>query len=223
MYRCKDLDLGRDVAVKVAHELSSAGLDRREAFRHEARNSAKLRHANIVAVLAFGETEDRRPYIVYEYVAGTTLAQRIERKDYTLQQGVEWIAQIADALNQAHKQKIVHRDIKPANILIDEKGTPRLTDFGLARRDDRFFIDDSGARTGTPLYFSPEQAENRPDWASPAADIYSLGVVLYKVLCGRVPFRSDRMDELLEQIKNRRPDPPRTINDEISCSPPVTA
>jgi hypothetical protein len=168
----------------------------------------------LVAVLDFGDSEDGRPYIVYEYVAGTTLDQRIVQNDYTVQQAIEWVASVADALHEVHKRHIVHRDIKPANILIDEQQSPRLTDFGLARRNDQFFVNDRKL-LGTVQYMSPEQAEERADWASPAADIYSLGAILYELLCGRPPFRAESLDELLEQVKHRQPDAPRTINDTI--------
>jgi hypothetical protein len=215
VYRAYDPALERDVAIKVASESLSQALDSTAAFQHEARSTATLRHPNIVTVLASGETDDRRPYIVYEFVPGNTLAVRIEKRDYSLAQGVAWVADVADALDEAHRSRIIHRDVKPANILIDERGMPRLTDFGMAKRDDRFFLNERGRILGTASYMSPEQAAGRSDWASPAADIYSLGIVLYEVLCGRRPFCSDRCDDLLEQVKRRPPDPPRTVNANI--------
>ena len=214
VYHCRDPQMQRDVAIKIAYGSTTGGLASDQAFLHEAQTAAALRHPNLVAVLDFGESEDRLPYIVYEYVAGTTLDQRIVQKNYTVQQAIEWVAAVADALHEVHKRHIIHRDIKPANILIDEQQSPRLTDFGLARRNDQFFVNDRKL-LGTAQYMSPEQAEKRADWASPAADIYSLGVVLYELLCGQPPFRADSLDELLEQVKHRQPDAPRTMNDTI--------
>ncbi len=214
VYRGRDPKMQRDVAIKVAYGSTTGGLASDQAFRHEAQTAAAVRHPNLVAVLDFGDTADRRPYIVYEYVAGSTLGQRIVQGNYTVEQAIEWVAAVADGLHEVHKRHIVHRDIKPANILIDEQQSPRLTDFGLARRNDQFFINDRKL-LGTAQYMSPEQAEKRSDWASPAADIYSLGAVLYELLCGRPPFRADSLDELLEQVQHRQPDAPRTTSDTI--------
>jgi predicted Ser/Thr protein kinase len=214
VYHGRDPQMQRDVAIKIAYGSTTGGLASDQAFLHEAQTAAALRHANLVAVLDFGESEDERPYIVYEYVAGRTLGQYIVQGNYTVPQAVEWVAAVADGLHEVHKRHIVHRDIKPANILIDEQQSPRLTDFGLARRNDQFFVDDRKL-LGTAQYMSPEQADKRADWASPAADIYSLGAVLYELLCNRPPFRADSLDQLLEQVKHRQPDAPRTTNDAI--------
>lgn len=215
VYRGFDPSLEREVAIKLARESNRGVPVGVAAFQHEARIAAALKHPNLVAVYDFGETDAGQPYIVYEYVAGTTLARRIAKKDYTLEQAVHWVAAVAEALHQAHKHHIVHRDVKPGNILIDQQGEARLTDFGMAKRDETFFLDDRGVVLGTPWYMSPEQAGKQPHWANPAADIYSLGVVLYEVLCGRVPFRFERWDDLLEEVKHRLPAAPRTINDSI--------
>jgi hypothetical protein len=112
----------------------------------------------------------------------------------------------------------VHRDIKPANILIDKSGAARLTDFGLAKLDDKFFMDDTGRVLGTVAYMNPEQASGQAHWASPQSDIYSLGVVLYELLCGKRPFNAGSSLDLIQQVEKRPPPPPRTIDDTI---PPV--
>jgi hypothetical protein len=215
VYRAFDPSLEREVAIKLARQSNRGGPVSVAAFQHEARVVAALKHPNLVAVYDFGETETGQPYIVYEYIPGTTLAQRISKKDYTLEQAVRWVAAVADALHQAHKHHVVHRDVKPGNILIDEHGEARLTDFGMAKRDEIFFLDDHGVVLGTPWYMSPEQAGKQPHWVNPAADIYSLGVVLYEVLCGRVPFRFERWDDLIQEVQHRLPTAPRTINDSI--------
>src|SRR5204863_4480775 len=126
-----------------------------------------------------------------------------------------WTAEVADALHHAHKQGIVHRDIKPANVLVDADGKTHIADFGLAKLDDRFFKDDTGRVLGTAAYMSPEQAAGQSHWASPQTDIYSLGVMLYQMLTKRLPFGGRTLSEMLEQVKQRVPSPPRTIDDKI--------
>jgi hypothetical protein len=211
VYRCRHPELDRLVAIKVTRNASGSVA----AFLHEAKNVAGLAHPNIVGLLDYGKLDDGRPYIVYEYVAGRTLADRIAARDYTLGEAIRWTIALAGALQAAHRRRIYHRDIKPANVLVDEEGVVRLTDFGMARRDDAFYVDDRGARLGTPSYMSPEQASSRSDWAGPASDIYSLGVVLYELLCGRVPFCDTDMESLVAQIKERSPVSPRSLNERI--------
>jgi tRNA A-37 threonylcarbamoyl transferase component Bud32 len=211
VYRCRDPELDRLVAIKLTRDSTSSAA----AFLHEAKNVAGLAHPNIVGLLDHGRLDDGRPYIVYEYVAGRTLADRIAAGDYTLGEAIRWTIALAGALQAAHRQRIYHRDLKPANVLVDEEGRVRLTDFGMARRDDLFYADDRGTQLGTPSYMSPEQASFRSEWAGPASDIYSLGVVLYELLCGRVPFRDTELKSLLAQIRERPPVAPRSLDGRI--------
>ncbi len=211
VYRCRHPELDRRVAIKVAREASRSA----DAFLHEAQNVANLHHPNLVSLLDYGTAEDGRPYIVYEYIAGRTLADRIAVGDYTLGDALRWTIAVAGALQAAHRQRIYHRDVKPGNILIDEQGNAHLTDFGLARRDETFYRNDRNVCLGTASYMSPEQAAFRANWAGPAADIYSLSVVLYELLCGRVPFRVADLEELMQQIRERVPVPPRSLNDGV--------
>ena len=215
VYRCHDEQLDRDVAIKLPRkpEENSKGITKE--FLHEAQSAARLNHRGVVTILDTGETDDGNGFIVYEYISGRTLKDRLADGDFSRNQAVEWVAQLADALHYVHKNSLVHRDVKPGNILIDGQDNPLLTDFGLAKLDDKFFSDDTGSVLGTLGYMSPEQAKGESHWASPQSDIYSLGTVLYEVLCGRRPFKASTFSELREQVKRREPAPPRTIDDTI--------
>ena len=215
VYRCFDEELKRDVAIKLPHDAPGATPGMVEEFLHEARVAARLRHPGIVSILDANRTEDGRGYIVFEYIAGQTLQAHILAADFDRLQAVRWIADVADALHCAHKNNLVHRDIKPANILIDESGSAKLTDFGLAKMDDQFFMDDAGRVLGTVAYMNPEQASGQAHWASPQSDIYSLGVVLYELLCGKRPFTAGSSLDLIQQVEKRPPAPPRTVDDSI--------
>lgn len=213
--RCSDDDLKRDVAIKLPHRQGAPSAERIKEFLHEAQSAARLRHPGIVTVLDTGQTADGRVYIVYEFIRGATLQSRLEQANYSLEDVVRWVAGSAEALHHAHKNGIVHRDIKPANILLDEESHPHVADFGLAKMDDQFFKNDAGRVLGTAAYMSPEQAAGQSHWASPQTDIYSLGVMLYQMLTKRLPFGGRTLSEMLEQVKQRVPSPPRTIDDKI--------
>jgi predicted Ser/Thr protein kinase len=216
VYHCFDEDLKRDVAIKVPHGKSSASQNRIKEFLHEAQSAARLKHAGIVTVLDTSQTADGRVFIVYEFIPGNTLQDRLEDGKYAFADAARWTAEVAEALHHAHKQGIVHRDIKPANVLVDAEGKTHIADFGLAKLDDQFFKDDTGRVLGTLAYMSPEQAAGRSHWATPQTDIYSLGVMLYQLLTRKLPFSSTgTATDVLEQIKQRIPPPPRTVDDRI--------
>jgi tetratricopeptide (TPR) repeat protein/predicted Ser/Thr protein kinase len=190
VYRAYDANLDRYVAIKVMHQAFNEDPSFLTRFRREAQIVANLRHPNMVAIHDFDE-HNKQPYLVMEYVEGETLKARLKKQPLTLQETVTMMRAVSEALTYAHEQGILHRDIKPSNILLDKNGTPYLTDFGLAR------MVQAGESTlsqdmmlGTPQYISPEQAQGIKN-LQPATDIYSLGIVLYQLVVGRVPFSAD--------------------------------
>jgi predicted Ser/Thr protein kinase len=216
VYQCFDEDLKREVAIKVPHGTAAGSQARFKEFLHEAQSAARLKHPGIVSVMDTSQASDGRVFIVYEFIPGTTLQQSLDQGKYTHTDAARWVAEVAEALNHAHKHGIVHRDIKPANILLDGEGKTHIADFGLAKLDDQFFKNDAGRVLGTVAYMSPEQAAGQSHWATPQTDIYSLGVMLYQLLTRKLPFSSGgTATDVLEQIKLRIPPPPRTVDDKI--------
>ena len=184
VYRARDPQLDRDVAVKVLPSFDNEDPTFVERFRREAQAVARLNHPNIIQVHDFGDDKGFS-YIVMKYVTGGTLLDRIGSR-LPMAQVLGLIAPVGEALAYAHRQGVVHRDIKPANVLLDEDGRPKLSDFGLARMlEGSSGLTQANSVLGTPEYMAPEQALGRT--ADQRSDLYSLGIIIYQMLLGQTP------------------------------------
>src|SRR3954466_9499644 len=189
VYLARDETLDRSVAIKVMHREMSEQADQLQRFRQEARAVAKLSHPNVVGVIDAGE-DGGYPYIVLEYVEGETLKQRIDRLGrLPVDEAAAYGIEIGRGLAAAHAQRLIHRDVKPQNVLIDAEGRAKVTDFGIARSLESDGLTAAGRVLGTTDYVSPEQAIG--DGATQQSDIYSLGVCLWEMLTGEVPFKGE--------------------------------
>jgi WD40 repeat protein len=220
VYRAFDPLLDREVALKVPRFVDDDPA-LRERFLREAKAAARLRNPNIVAVFESGQSGDN-PFIVSEFVDGVPLAQVLRKQRPELRTAVDWVRLVAEAIDYAHGEGVVHRDIKPSNIMINRAGRPLVMDFGLARRsaDDASRMTLEGHIIGTPAYMAPEQARGQTAAVGPLSDQYSVGVVLYELLCGRTPFmgspwsvmsRVGNLDEAPPTPRALRPDIPRDL------------
>ena len=214
VYLGHDTQLDRPVAIKVMHGESAQLLAAGEQSLREARKLAQLRHPGIVTVYDVG-VHDGQVYIVSDYLEGVDLGRWLRENRPSWREAARIVAAVADALAHAHARLIVHRDVKPDNIILTAERTPVLVDFGLALAEDQAGGGEKGLVSGTPWYMSPEQALGTAHRIDGRTDVYSLGVVLYELLTGRVPFRANILPELLRQVCEDEPQPPRQLVPEI--------
>ena len=215
VYRARHVRLNRSVALKMLLTGAHASPESRERFLREAEAVAGLRHPNIVQVHDMGD-QDGQPYFTMEFVEGGNLAQKLAGTPQPPRQAAALLATLAEAVQAAHRSGIVHRDLKPANVLLTADGTPKISDFGLARRlDGEAGLTWTGTAVGTPSYMAPEQAEARPLTWGPAVDIYALGAILYELLTGRPPFRAETAAETVRQVISQDPVPPSRLNGKV--------
>jgi tetratricopeptide (TPR) repeat protein len=214
VYQARHAALDRVVALKVLLAGAHAGPDEHARLRAEAGAAARLSHPHIVQVHDVGEHEGR-PYIALEYVAGSSLAQRLGGTPLPAREAARLVETLARAMQAAHEAHVIHRDLKPGNVLLAEDGTPKVADFGLARRvEGAARLTATGVIVGTPAYMAPEQARGQKE-IGPAADVYALGAILYECLTGRPPFLGASPAETLIQVLEQEPVSPRRLNAKV--------
>jgi serine/threonine protein kinase/formylglycine-generating enzyme required for sulfatase activity len=213
VYKAYDEELKCERAIKVPKPKQAPKPAFAEIFLAEARAVARLDHPNIVSVHDVGQTADGLPFVVYKYIPGGDLKQRMQQGRMPFSQSAELVAIVAEALHHAHLRGVCHRDVKPGNLLIDNAGKPCVADFGLALQEEDFGKGPEFA--GTLAYSSPEQARYEGHRVDGRSDVFSLGVVLYELLTGRRPFQAATRSELKEQIIHVEPRPLRQIDDRI--------
>jgi eukaryotic-like serine/threonine-protein kinase len=213
VYLAEDEELGRRIAIKILNERHAADEQFIERFRREAKNAAGLSHPNIVQIYDRGEAEGTY-YIAMEYLGGRTLKEAVAgRQPLPIGEAIDYARQILAALRFAHRKGIVHRDIKPHNALMDDDGRLKVSDFGIARAGAASQMTEAGSIIGTAQYLSPEQARGAA--VDHRSDLYSLGVVLYELLTGAVPFTGDTPVEIAMKHLSKVPEPPSAKRSEI--------
>ncbi|MCC6418876.1 MAG: protein kinase [Gemmataceae bacterium] len=215
VYLAQDTHLQRQVAMKVPHFRPGDGPEMLARFYREARSAATLDHPNICPVYDVGENGGI-PYLTMAFVEGQPLTEVMAReRPMAPYRAAEIVFKLARALEEAHRRSIIHRDLKPSNVMMNRRGEPVVMDFGLARRVDQDTgLTQQGSILGTPAYMPPEQVQGDLDAIGPASDVYSLGVILYELLTGQVPFQGS-MGQVMAQIVSEIPPPPRHLRPDL--------
>ncbi|HEX5271579.1 MAG TPA: serine/threonine-protein kinase, partial [Gemmataceae bacterium] len=211
VYKARQVKAGRVVALKMVLAGGHASAAEMGRFRREAEAIARLQHPNIVQMFEVGEHHGL-PFFSLEFCPGGSLDRKLVGKPLPAPQAALLLERLALAVQAAHEKHVVHRDLKPANVLLAEDGTPRVSDFGLARKLDEVGQTQTGSLLGTPSYMAPEQARGSGHKAGPPADVYALGAILYECLAGRPPFKAATYAETVRQVLEQEPAPPRRVN-----------
>jgi tetratricopeptide (TPR) repeat protein/tRNA A-37 threonylcarbamoyl transferase component Bud32 len=214
VYRARQLGLNRVVALKMILHTEQADEDQQRRFRIEAAAVARLQHPHVVQIHEVGQVSGR-PYFSLEYCAGGSLEKELDGTPWEAKAAAQLVERLAEAVAAAHAAGIVHRDLKPANVLLSADGTPKVADFGLARRLDAQTQTKTGAVVGTPSYMAPEQAAGKAQEVGPAADVYALGAILYELLTGRPPFVAVHWMEVVRQVLQEEPVAVRRLQPEV--------
>jgi serine/threonine protein kinase len=217
VYKARQIALDRLVALKMMLAGAHATPEETARFRIEAQAAARLDHANIVRIYHCDEHEGL-PFFSMELISGGSLAPRIAGLPWHAPAAAHLVHTLALAIHHAHRHNIVHRDLKPSNVLLGADGTPKITDFGLAKQlDSSLDLTATGRILGSARYMAPEQAEGNTRAVGPAVDIHALGAILYELLTGRPPFDGETLLEALNQVRWSEPVPPRAIRAELSA------
>jgi hypothetical protein len=214
VYKATQKGLNRTVALKMILNADFADEEQRERFRAEAEAIARLQHPHIVQVYEVGEHQGK-PYFSLEFCPGGSLDRQLGGTPWEPRRAAELVSTLAQAMHAAHLAKVIHRDLKPANVLLTAEATPKVTDFGLAKRLDEQGRTQSGAIVGTPSYMAPEQAGGKGQQIGPPTDVYALGAILYELLTGRPPFRAPTPLETVLQVLSVEPVAVRSLQPKV--------
>ena len=213
VYKAEDTRLHRTVALKLLSSDSAGEPKARERFMREARLASSFQHQNICTIHEIDETADKQLFISMDYYEGETLQQKISEGASSLDQILDYVIQIAEGLALAHEKGIIHRDIKPGNIMVTIDGSVKILDFGLAKLSGSFDSTQTGKALGTISYLSPEQAQGQK--VDHRTDIWSLGVVLYEMTTGMLPFSHEYDAAVIYSILDQSPLPPTEIQEDL--------
>jgi serine/threonine protein kinase len=205
VYKAQDLKLDRLVALKFLPPCLSTNDDEKQRFIHEAKAASALDHSNICTIFEIGETKEGQLFIAMAYYEGETLKEKIKKRPLLLKEVVDIATQMAAGLSKAHEAGIIHRDVKPANVIVTKEGEVKIVDFGLAKLTGQTKLTKPGSTLGTISYMSPEQL--RGEKTDSRSDIWSLGVVIYEMITGHLPFKGDYEQAITYAILNEEPEP----------------